>query len=578
MGIRNLDPARALGQLVNKMENVNRKPCRNMSERVSKKSIQICLNVSAVVLGITTVAKDIIVLAGIILITPVKLEIMIVRIIFPDALKAFHKKLDTIPSPVDQMAHILVDVLSVAASTAGVALCLFKGSQLNVAMQKGLYNVPLPQQKLPAGRPRPPLVPVAVVQPALAQPVMVVAALPAAFPPVRIPVLPTPVLAQQPIVIAAPSAALQPVHIPVLPAPVVVQQPIVVAASAAALPQARPPAAPQAVPQSVTSVAMPQAALQPVRIPVLPAPAAPQPAIVVTAPPAALPSSTSGPKPPPMPPRLNAGPNPTPALKQPPAFPKPSANAMPKIAAPPVPLKPASVPAPSAQAEASALMPPPPPRRTASVGSLDNVVPNVVEQKPSMAVPLPPPPPPRVESSAGSEGQFPVSSQALLQAIREKGSKNKSYVSPSAKKKIIRTPTSARSKFLAQRRRAIEESPTSDESTSPFTPEKENKTNNAKSNYPVISPIRSPRPVGRTFKSAKILTFDEAPNSEKPPRKFSAADLGSQKTQLRKKNNPGETPRKRTLKGFHQKNSLTRFFNVKPGPSNEASLDESPTP
>jgi len=268
-------------------------------------------------------------------------------------------------------------------------------------------------------------------------------------------------------------------------------------------------------------------------------------------------------------------------------FPKPMTSAMQKMAAPPVPLKPPPVPAPSTQSEATApavLLPPPPPR-TASVGSLANgsladAVPEASEQN---AEPLPPPPPPRRESSAsaGSEGQFPVSSQALLQAIREEGSKKKHYISPRAKKNIPRTPKSARSKALAMRRRALEESPqdsSSSEPSSPFSPVQENKTKIVKAINPVISPKRSPRPAGRTFNAAKILDFGNEPKAEKPARKFSAADLGSQKTQLRKENNPGETPRKRTLNVYRQGASLTRFFKIKPAPVKEASIDESPTP
>lgn len=588
MSIRSLDPARALGQLVNKMEKVNQKPCRNMSERFSKKTVQLSLNVFAVALGVSTVAKDIILLVGVVLITPVKLEILIVRFIFPGSLQGIQEKLEHIPSPVDQIAHILVDILGVAASTTGVALCLFKGSQWNVAMQKGLFAIPsIPQIAVKAKNgPKPQALKPAAAPPTIAPVYVVPQPHAAAVQPSKISV--PALIAIQPTINKVAQAAVVPSRIPdpaiqptinalaqptavqparQTPASVAPQSTIVVQAAAVQPPR---PASASVAPQPTTA----QAAQPP-----KPAPAsvAPQPTIVVqTAQPSkpaaasviSQPSAVQPAKiPPPVPlvppPPFKSVPAPLTAPAIPPAVDGPAAKPPPPPPRFAIPAKPVAKMQPLVPlAPAASIAPPaPPPRTYSQQGALANDV-----------VPVPPPPPPILN---GSDGQFPARSQALLQAIRESGGVRKQAYESPTKFRIKRTPQSTRSKALAQRRRALQGSPDS-------SPEQENSTPAAANirGYPVISPARtSPRPAGKKFSAAKHLKFDE-PSTEatasKPPRKFTAADLNQRKAKLSKEVEDGATPRKRTQKK-HQSGSLSRYFGNL-GPAKAQTPPEPSTP
>ena len=140
MGLRRLDLGQALGQVMVRLDQKNHQPCRNMPERLSKKCAQLGLNVSALAIGVSSVARDVIVLVGVILLTPVKMAILFIRVIRPHAFQHLSQRLDRLPSCLDQIAKIIVDTLSIGASSAGVALFVYKGSEWNVAMQKSLSD------------------------------------------------------------------------------------------------------------------------------------------------------------------------------------------------------------------------------------------------------------------------------------------------------------------------------------------------------------------------------------------------------------------------------------------------------
>ncbi|MCE5316826.1 MAG: hypothetical protein LLG04_05625 [Parachlamydia sp.] len=159
MAIQRYNYVKALDMLITKMDRVNKTPCRNASDRLSKKASQLKLNAKAVTIGVYVVAKDVIMLLGVILVTPVKLEIQIIRAILPGAFHNWNEKLDRLPIWLDQIALIAVDILGVGASTGGVVLGVLKGSEWNVAIQKSLYDFSSPIQLKPLqAKPIPPRV------------------------------------------------------------------------------------------------------------------------------------------------------------------------------------------------------------------------------------------------------------------------------------------------------------------------------------------------------------------------------------------------------------------------------------
>lgn len=637
MSIRHLDPARAHGQLVNKLDKINHKRCKNISEKVAKKATQLGLNVFAVAVGVGAVAKDILVLAGAVIIAPVKLEILVVRALFPGTLQGIHRKCERVPSPVDQMAHVLVDMLGVAASTAGVALCVFKGSEWNVAMQKGLFVVPQPEAKkaidpIPlkvAKAPNRQLNGNYAVQantaavlgkrsmPPFSLPAQQLASVPLSA--INMAQLPVSKAAHQ---AAAPLSLQVPQPVSKLPLQAAALQSQIVSQPVSKLPQ---PAATSTPNQGVTQLvsppfaqaprqqAAPQTALQPITKPT--AQAAHQPSHQASLKPPSQtvmqhsaqttplkPSGQAAPQAVPQPvSQFPAQPAPqTVSMPAPHSFEAPqlqtvsillpetdldsSANAKPplppprskpaaKLSVPAVKAPPnlkASIGAPKMQAvnplQPVTVAPPPPPPRTSSVGSVLSQNDGANGSVPALASTVP-----------SSDGQFPASSQSLLQAIRQAGeSRNQIYSSPENKIKKTPQPQSTRTKKLMQRRRVIQDSPPSSPS-SPFSPEKENSLAAPSSNAnPIFSPKRT---TPRKFSAAKQLIFEESPKKAAQPRRsFTAADLGSGKSKLRKQLDDDASPRKRTLRQHKPGIDLFRLFKNKSSPSKEQRPEEPFTP
>lgn len=191
MTIRKCDPEQAFRQYINKMDTVNQKPCRNASERFSKKFTQIGHNLMTVALSVILVAKDAMILVGVTLVTPIRWEILIVRILIPGAYQDWHQICVGKPTPFHQVARIVVDILGVGAAAIGAVTSLYKGSEWNVAMQKGLHHIPLQVMitNPPPGVPTPsPLKPPEALAPVPVQ-------LNIANPPVQVPQLPVRLLA-----------------------------------------------------------------------------------------------------------------------------------------------------------------------------------------------------------------------------------------------------------------------------------------------------------------------------------------------------------------------------------------------